>query len=108
MDINFEEVFAQLKQGIEQLAKKNVKDYIKQANSDGQKILSMMEDDLKIWTAQLANQEMSKADFRDLVLGQKDTLKIVSLKEAGLAAVQADRFKQGVFELIINTLTSVI
>lgn len=108
MDINFEDLFAQLKQGVEQLAKESAKSYIKQANKDGQKILSMMEGDLKIWTAQLANKEMSKDDFKDLVLGQKDTFKMVALKNAGLAAIQTDRFKQGVFDLILNTLTSII
>lgn len=108
MAINFKTVLATLKQGIADLAGSTLKQYIAAATADGQAILNELSDDLKTWTKQLASGAISKDDFSDLVLGQADEIKMIALKQAGLAEVAVDQFKSGVFNLIINTIVGLI
>ncbi len=108
MAINFKNVLATLKQGIADLAGSTLKQYIAAATADGQAILNELSDDLKTWTKQLASGAISKDDLSDLVLGQADEIKMIALKQAGLAEVAVDQFKSGVFNLIINTIVGLI
>ena len=108
MAINIQDILNQLQQGVSKLAQASSKNYVKQAQSDGQAILASMEADLKDWTTQLANGQLSADDFKDLVLDQKDKLEAAALTEAGLTAIQADQFKQDLLNLIINTVTAAI
>ncbi|SDP82125.1 hypothetical protein SAMN05428975_2977 [Mucilaginibacter sp. OK268] len=108
MAINFKNVLATLKQGIADLAGNTLKEFVTQATADGQAILNELKDDLKTWTKQLAKGDISKDDFSDLVLGQADEIKMIALKQAGLAEVAVDQFKSDVFNLIINTVVGLI
>ena len=108
MAINIQEILKQLKTGIGDLAKSTLKNYSEQAIKDAETLLSNMEADLKTWTAQLERGDLSTADFKDLVLGQKDLIKMVSLKQAGLAQIQIDQFKKGVLDLVVNTLSALV
>ena len=108
MTINFEEVFNGLKKSIGDLAQKTFKDYVSQARADGQKILDLLRDQLKDYTRQFAENEISAMEFKDLILGQKDELEVVALKQAGIAAIEADKFKAGVLDLIVKTITGLI
>lgn len=108
MPFNVEEVLKQLKTGISDLAQSSVKKYVAQATSDGQSMLTSMESDLKNWTSSLASGALTPDDFKDLVLGQKDLLKLSALTQAGIAVIEADKFKQAVLNLVISTITSAI
>lgn len=106
--IDFKNVFQTLKQGISTIAEKQLKEYVAAATADGQAILTNMQADLENWTLELAAGAITKADFTDLVLGQKDTLEMVALKQAGLAQIAADQFKQDTFNLITDTLLALV
>jgi len=108
MQIDFGNVLNTLKTGIVNLAQTTLKDYVAQATQDGQAILNELKDNLKTWTQALADGSLSKADFGDLVLGQKDLLEMVALKQAGLAVIQVDQFKMDVINLIKTTITGLI
>ncbi|MDN5288445.1 MAG: hypothetical protein JWR38_4719 [Mucilaginibacter sp.] len=108
MPIDFAKAFKALKNGIVDLAEKDLKDYIAAATKDGNDILNAMKDDLKRWTKLLASGDLTKNDFTDLVLGQKDNLELVALKQAGLAEIAADQFKSDLFDLITNTIIGLI
>ena len=108
MPINFQEIFNNLKQGVSSLAETSLKDFVLQAKSDGQKILDSMKAKLEKWSNQLANGELSPEDFKELILGQKDLLEMVALKEAGLLLISAEAFKNSVLNLIITSITSAI
>jgi hypothetical protein len=43
-----------------------------------------------------------------LVLGQKDEIELVALKQAGLAEVTVDQFKLDICNLITSTITALI
>ena len=108
MPINFKEVFDNLKKEIETLAKKTFSDNVKEAKKDGQKILDLLKTQLKRYTEQLANGELTNKEFKDLILGQKAEIEMAALKRAGITLVEADKFKASILNLIINTVTGLI
>jgi hypothetical protein len=108
MSVDFANVLNTLKNGVITLAEKDLKDYVASATKDGQAVLDTLKDDLKNWTQELVSGQLSEDDFKDLVLGQKDELEMVALKEAGLAEIQVDQFKIDVFNLITTTICALI
>ena len=108
MAINTQDILNQLKQGVSQLAKSSFKNRAAQDESAGQAILTLLEDDVKTWTTQLASGQLKVNDFKDLVLDQKDKLESAALTQAGLTEIAADQFKQDVLNLIVNVVTKAI
>ncbi|HEY4206492.1 MAG TPA: hypothetical protein VGM31_06765 [Puia sp.] len=106
--INFQDIFNSLKQGIADLATTTVSNFAAQAKSDGLDFLNSSKDDLQKWSNQLAQGQMNKDEFIDLLEGQKDLLKLIALKQAGLAEIALDNFKSGVFSLIQKTILAAI
>jgi len=107
-DKNFENAFDTLKKGVADLAVTTGKQYAKQATTDGQSFLDASKASLEDWTTQLANKSLSKDDFADLLLGQKDLFALTALKQAGMAQIDLDTFKNSVFNLIEQTIFALI
>lgn len=108
MAIDIKSMLSQLEKGIVDLAKTTAKDFAKQASSDGKKLLSTIKDDLVRWTKLLADGKITKAEFETLLLGQKDLIAMSALTESGLALAKIDEFKSKLFNLILDTVTSLI
>ena len=108
MEVDFNKLFNQLKNAIVSLAKEKLKDYVAEAASDGTSILHIIQDDLETYTEQLADGEISKDDFKLMLLGDADFIEMSALTETGLAAAAADEFKSEVFNTIIDTVFAII
>lgn len=108
MPIDIKPILSELKNKIADLAKTTVKEFANEAATDGKQLVDIMEEDLKRWTQQLADNQITLLDFKTLVLGQKDLIEMSALKRTGLALARIDAFKNKVFDLIIDTVTSVI
>lgn len=108
VNINTAEIIKQVENGIAGIAKQSLKDYVTQAQKDGKAFLDSIETDLKNWTEMLAAGQLTPADFKDLVQGKNELLAMVALKQAGIAALQLDKFKGAVIDLLINTVLTVI
>jgi hypothetical protein len=108
MAYNFDTVFNTLKSGITTLAETDLKNYVSSAEQDGQAILDQLKTDLETWAEQAAGGTLSGADFQDLLLGQKDELEMVALKDAGLADIAVDQFKADVLNIILTTINALI
>jgi len=104
---DFDKFWEALKAGVGDLAKQLGQQYWQAALQDGNNFLSAQQAQLQRWTVELAARKLSKAEFEDLVIGQKDLAEMVILKQAGLAQVQIDRFVNGVINLVINTAIKV-
>jgi hypothetical protein len=107
-DINFQEIINTLKDEVVNLALSTFKDYKNEAKADALQLLDFMKENLKTWTIQLAEGKLSKADFEFLVLGQKELIEMNALRQAGLALIKADEFKNSVFNLITNTIVGLL
>ena len=108
MAYNFDTIFNTLKSGVINLAETDLKNYVSAAEQDGQAILDQLKTDLETWAEQVASGTLNGADFQDLLLGQKDELEMVALKEAGLAEIATDQFRDDVVNLILTTINALI
>jgi len=108
MAYNFDTVFTSLKSGVITLAETDLKNYISAAEQDGQAVLDDLKADLETWAQQVAAGTLSGADFQDFLLGQKDEIEMVALKEAGLAEIATDQFRDDVINLILTTINALI
>ena len=89
--------------GVPALAKGALKDFAPQAQSDARSFLRQAKEDLRRWTRELRDNELTKAEFTDLVKGQKDLAKLAALTQAGLALAALQRFRDGLMKLVIDT-----
>ena len=105
-DIN--EILDGLKDGIKELAKKEAKDFVVQAQGDAEKFLDDIKQDLATWVKQLAKEELSENDFKFLVRGRKDVAEMAALKQAGLAQVAIERIVNGVIDLVVDAAVAAI
>jgi len=92
-----------LRGNIKDYAVDNWKEHLGAVVSDGSAFLDGTREDMERWTKQLAKGELSKEDFRFLVLGKKDLMEMEALKQAGLALVRVDRCRKGLLDLVVNT-----
>jgi hypothetical protein len=97
---DFDDFFDALKDEIVDLAANHLEDLQDQAVEDTEQFLDDSKEDLKRWTRLLEEGAISKRDFESLVKGQKDLAKMEALKQAGLAAVEVDRFRKNLFDRI--------
>jgi vacuolar-type H+-ATPase subunit H len=107
-EVNFPEILKQVKTDIVNLAQTSLKNYVKDAKTDAQTILDAMEKKLERWTKLLIQGELTTADFEWLVYREKDLIKMTALKEAGLAAIRVDQFKNSVLNMVIDTIFQLV
>ena len=99
----FDDFIDVIEEGVKELAKKTLKGFKDEAVTDTKAFLDASKEDLKRWTKLLAQGELSQDDFKWLVLGRKDVAELHALKQAGLALVGIDRFKNALLDLVIDT-----
>ncbi len=102
--INFPNIINDIKNGILDLAKITVSNYIKDAKKDGQALLTLIKTDLERWTNQLVAGNITTKDFEWLLNAQKDSIKMAALEQAGIAQIRIDQFKGSVLNLIVDTV----
>ena len=106
--VQFEDIFKTLKKQVEELAKLFVKNYTKAALKDGKKILDETKESLKRWTLLLAEGKLTTQDFEWLVLSQKDLAQMIALKQAGLAQIRIEQFRNSILALVIDTIFGIV
>lgn len=99
----FDDFISGIKSGARDILKPVAQDLTKQAVDDTRTFLAKSENDLKRWTTKLANGELSKLEFKDLVKGRRALLKLHSLTEAGIAVTKIERAKNRLLNLVVDT-----
>ncbi len=103
----FDDYVKELKKGFRGLAQELVAGIEADALSDMNAFLKKSERDLKRWTSQLADGEITKQDFTDLVQAKKALAELHELTKAGVAVTKLDRFRSDLISLLINTAMKV-
>ncbi len=106
--ISFDELFDTLTEQLANLATLSLKKYTAEAKSDALQFLGEMKNKLTRWTVLLAQGDITTEDFEWLVTSQKDLVKMNGLKQAGLAAIRVDQFKNSVMNMIVDTVFNFI
>lgn len=107
-NIDFHVVLDKLKEEVTNIALSTVKNYKNEAKRDALNLQEEMKGNLKTWTLQFAEGNLSKEDFEYLVLGQKEVIEMNALKQAVLSLVKADEFKNKLLNLVIKTVVGLI
>jgi hypothetical protein len=100
---DFDKFLKTVKIGVEGLAKEMLMGHWQEALNGSKAFLDASKQDLELWTVQLAAGQLSKDDFKDLVLGQMDLAELELLKQSGLAKIKIDLFVNKVLNLVIDT-----
>lgn len=106
--VDFQELFAHLKDEVVTLAEISLKRFGKEAKNDALLLLEGMKEKLARWTLLLANGDLTTEDFEWLINSQKDLVEMEALKQVGLAAIRVDQFKNSVINMIVDTVFSFI
>jgi hypothetical protein len=106
--INFDQLFTDLKSGVETLAKNSFKEYEAQAKSDGQQAITDLKTNLIQWTKELETGSLTKEDLEYLLQEEEALDKMVALKQAGLAEVHVDKFRNDIITMIVTSVTKMI
>lgn len=106
--IDFSAVLKQLESGLTQLAQKTLSDYLTAAETDGKQILTSLNADIQNWTTELSNGDITANNLVYLVNAKKDLITMDALKQAGLAEIRLDEFKNSAIQLIVTTITDVL
>lgn len=107
-DLNFDQLFQNLEAGVATLAKTTLSGYVSQATTDGQSVLDAMKVDLQNWTQEVAAGNMTAEDLAFLLKGEQDEIEMEALKQAGLAEIQIDKFKDGLLSMIVGSVTNIL
>jgi hypothetical protein len=99
----FDDFWSQLQKEVVCLAENSLGNIKEAAISDGSDFLNKTKADIKKWTTQLAEKEITADDFEWLLKGKKDLAELVLLKEKGLAKVELDKFTNGLIDTVIST-----
>ena len=92
-----------VEEGTQELAKNTLRGYKEEALADAKVFLETSKDDAKRWSKLLAQGELTEEDYEWLILSKKDVVELQLLKDAGLAVVRIDRFKNALMNLVIDT-----
>jgi hypothetical protein len=108
MDFNFEDFFKDIKSQVISLAQRSLNDSFQEAKTDGVAALNMMKEDLKKWSLQVVNKEISVEDFNFQMGTLKETMEMVALKEAGLKQIELDKFKNGILGIVVKRVSALV
>ncbi|MBN9485252.1 MAG: hypothetical protein BGO70_03110 [Bacteroidetes bacterium 43-93] len=106
--LEFDELFETLKDGVSSIAKETIGKYAEQATAEGQKALKTLKGDLKSWTEDAKNGDLSAADLDFLLKGREELTEMHALEQLGIAKIQLDKFKNGIIGLIVNSVTGLL
>ncbi len=102
----FDDFLESLKHALSEYAQQSWADYRDQAEADGQDFIDRTKQDLQTWTQQLVAGQITQQEFKFNMNSKKALAQLVSLKQAGLAKVSADKFTNGLVDVIVNTAVS--
>lgn len=105
---DFDEFLDAVKAGLGDLIAGTLGDFADAAKKRTEAFLEESEADLRKWTQQLEDQELSTKDFEMLVKGKVELGQINLLLEVGAAKVAVDKFRQGLVKLIKDSAAGLV
>lgn len=96
-----------IKQGLLDIAQKEVGNYVVQFNKD---VFDFIEDNLpKVfrWAELMISGDLTQEEFQFLVAGLEDIVTLRALSEVGIALVALQRIRKAVIDLLISSVLKV-
>lgn len=99
----FDDFGRAVKDGAEVIARDLFGELRAQAVADARDFLSRTRGDLRAWTALLARRELTRAEFGDLVKGQRELARLHALTRQGVELARLERFRVRFINLVIRS-----
>jgi hypothetical protein len=106
--VSIEQLVQALQSGVETLAKSTLNDFASQAKTDGKNAIDSMKTNLQKWTLELGSGALTEEDIAFLIKEQAALDEMTTLKQAGLAEIKIDQFKNNLINMFTNTIFSFI
>lgn len=106
--INFPEALDEIKTKVTDLAKLTLKSYLNDAKSDAWAIVEKLKDDVQRWTTLLAEGKLKDWEVEWLINNQINLIELTALKQAGLAQIRIDAFKNNVINIVIEVIFKIL
>ena len=100
----FDEIFNEIKTKVIGLATDEVKVYKDKAVKDTNEYLQTSKEKLKKWTLLLVDKKIDGEEFEYLVNSQLGLGEMKVLTNVGIAQIKAEKFKNDVINLVVNTV----
>jgi len=105
---NFNKVFDDIKDQVGGLAEKDLKDFSSQGKEDAEAFLNQSRGKLEKWMQLLADKQIDEDEFAWLVESQKAAAQMGALRKANAGTMQAEKFRDSVFQITINAAVTAI
>lgn len=102
MDTKFDDFTTAVIEGVKNLANDIFAGFADQAYEDSKAFLKKAETDLKRWTIQLCEKQISEQDFKDFVDAKKSVFEMHQLTQKGIALIKLENFRSGFIDLVVN------
>ena len=106
--LNFDDFFKTLLGNLKDFVEGNWKDYKAAALKDGKAFLTKAKKDIRRWTELVADGKLTPDEFGFLLAGKKDVAELEALKQAGLTAVRLNKFRNGLLQVVMDTVLAAI
>ncbi len=104
---SFDQFMEAVRDGAKQLAKELFDDFEKEAGEDARAFVEKMRNDLQRWTKMLAEGELTREEFTDLVEAKKALAEIHALRQKGIALARLERFRTGLVDVVVGAAVDV-
>jgi len=104
----FDVFITEVKSEVKALAVKMFHEYQDAAVKESVAFLNQTKSDLERWLKLLIAGDLTREEFEWLVAGKKDLMDLYYLKEAGLARVRIDRFRNGLLKIIVDKAVAIL
>ena len=105
---DFDKVFDDIKNQVGAEAETDLKQFFDQGKQDAQAFLDQSRDRLEKWMQLLADKQIDEDEFGWLVESQKAVAQMAALKKANAGTMQIEKFRDSVFQIIVNTAVPAI
>lgn len=92
--------------GAAKAARNALQGYEAEATADARAFVTAMDADLKTWTAELANQQITADDMESYVQADAALATMAALTQAGIAAATLQRFRDALIDVVVTAATS--
>src|SRR5688572_22075733 len=104
----FDELMEEIKEGIAAVAKKEAKEFVKEARKDAEAFIEKIREDLIRWTDLVLKGKLTPEELKFLLGANRDLAKMKALTKKGLAKARIDRIVDGTMNVVVSSVTGLL
>lgn len=107
-ELTAKDIFNAIKEDLIKLANAELKGYVSDLFNDTRSFIERILGDVKTWSKQLEQKQLTKEEFDFLIGGTKDRLMMSALTQSGLAIIKLQSLRDSIFQLILSSILKIV